>query len=71
MPFLCTPHRNGHSRDFPDIAVIKCTIPVQGAWVQSLVGKLRFHMLHGADKIIIKKEMANQDIHRTSKTGYT
>lgn len=35
--------------DFSDGPVVK-TLPFQGAWVQSLVGKLRSHMLHGVAK---------------------
>ena len=43
--------------DFPDDPVVKI-LPVQGAWVQSLVGELRSHMLHGvAKKKKIKKHV--------------
>ena len=40
--------------DFPDDPVVKI-LPVQGAWVQSLVGELRSHMLHGVAKKKKKK----------------
>ena len=44
--------------DFPDDPVVKI-LPVQGAWVQSLVGELRSHMLHGVAKKK-KKRKENQ-----------
>ena len=31
--------------DFPSGPVVKTVLPLQGAWVQSLVQELRFHML--------------------------
>ena len=34
-------------KDSPGGPVVKTALPVQGAWVQSLVWELRFHMPHG------------------------
>ena len=41
--------------DFSDGPVVK-TLPLQGAWVQSLVGELRSHMQHAVAK---KKKTKN------------
>ena len=46
--------------NFPGGPVVKTVLPMQGAWVQSLVRELRSHMLHSTakkkklKKIIIK-----------------
>ena len=36
--------------DFPSGPVVKTVLPLQGAWVQSLVQELRFHKPHGVAK---------------------
>ena len=38
------------SRDLPGSPVVKAQLQTQGAWVQSLVGNLRSHMLRGVAK---------------------
>ena len=38
------------SQDFPCGPVVDSALPLQGAWVPSLVGELRFHMPCGASK---------------------
>ena len=48
--------RTALSWDFPGSPVIKIWIPVQGTWVQSLVGELRSHM---ANKKKEKKKKKN------------
>ena len=37
-------------RDFPGTPVVGTLLPLQGVWVQSLVGELRSHMLCGVAK---------------------
>ena len=48
--------------DFPGSPVVKDSwLPLQEAWVQSLVGELRSHVLHGAAKFfffLIKKKLS-------------
>ena len=36
--------------DFHEGTVIKTALPMQGAWVWSLVGELRYHMMHSTAK---------------------
>ena len=48
---------NVHSRCFPGGPVVKdSTVPMQGAWVKSLVGELRFCMLYSTAKKKKKKK---------------
>ena len=48
---------NVHSRGFPGGPVVKdSTVPMQGAWVKSLVGELRFGMLYSTAKKKKKKK---------------
>ena len=37
--------------NFPGSPVVDSVLPVQDAWVQTLVGELRSHMLHGKKKV--------------------
>ena len=36
------------------IQLLRLCLPLQGVWVQSLVGELRFHMPHGQKNQVIK-----------------
>ena len=38
------------TEDFPGCLMVKTPLPMQGMWVQLLVGQLRSHMLHGPAK---------------------
>ena len=38
------------TEDFPGCLMVKTPLPMQGMWVQLLVGQLRSHMLHGTAK---------------------
>ena len=44
-----------HNKDFPGCPVVKTALPIQGAWVQSLVRKLGFHMPRGVAKNKLKE----------------
>ena len=50
------------SEDFPDspVAVRTPTLPLQRAWVRSLVGELRSRMLHGVAKNKTKQTKQNK-----------
>ena len=44
-----------HHEDFPSNPVVKTVLPLQGMWVQSLVGELRSYMLCSTAKRLKKK----------------
>ena len=44
-----------HHEDFPSNPVVKTVLPLQGTWVQSLVGELRSYMLYSTAKRFKKR----------------
>ena len=46
--------------DFPSGPVVKTVLPLQGAWLQSLVQELRFHMLQCSQKKKKQKEISER-----------
>ena len=46
-----------HRGDFPDGPMVDSMFPVQGVWLQSLVGELRSCMLHSVAKKNPKKQL--------------
>ena len=53
------------SWDFPGRPVVKTVLPVQKAWDQSLVGKLKFHMPCNTAKQCLKKVIPGSPVVRT------
>jgi len=49
-------NNNGVILDFHGGPVVQTLLPLQGAWVQSLVRELRSGMPHGVEKFINKKK---------------
>ena len=48
--------------DFPSGPVVKTVLPLQGAWLQSLVQELRFHMLQCSQKKKKKKRNIREKV---------
>ena len=46
-----------HRRFFPDDAMVDSMFPVQGVWVQSLVGELRSCKMHSVAKSKNKNQL--------------
>ena len=55
--------------DFPGSPVVKTLLSNAGAQIQSLVGKLRSHMLHGLKKQNVKRKQYCNKFSKTFKDG--